>query len=838
MGRLIYTDTAGQEVSVPFGPENPMVTIGRATDCTIQCNRKSVSRRHAQFTYSPTGYEVIDLNSSNGTYLIINENRQPVKPRATLTHNDEIWCGDFILYFYDEVQELADADSDPTYHSVDLPDFARNGQPPQNQGVYGNPQPNPYQQPYQQNPYAQPYQQHTPTPNPSVGFGNPQQQPEPQQLDPFGAQPIEVEPYNPHQMDPFGAQPAAPTEQPAVDPYNPLEVEPYQSDPFQADPYQVDPYKADPYQVDPFGAQPYQPNNDHGISVEPYNPISDPILDQATTHDPYGAQPYEPIEVEPYQPQISAEPFDPISDASNTSVDAKLDELIPVSWNPNDTSQDVSFHQMQPPTQDHLHTAAQPSPDPMAEQLLVEKQMLEEVVAQQSRELDELKKQLRIKTKELETARHTSNTSSQATINSGHEQLQAELESAREEQRLLEEKLHAALQNAARGQEHFEALQTLQQQHTAIDIQLQEARVQIDALEQQARQVPGLTTQLDQLRADLSLRDEDNTRLRQQLQEQQRTLDDNQRALQSAQDGSSQAESLRRELERNKRLLDEFERRNRSLQQELDESEAELKTLRVQVEDLDEDASTYKSLATSREAQVEELTAKSAVLAEELATLRASHESNMGEANTTAQALAALQQSYDEQLAEHQALKQNHESVQAQLEQALEAIENNAPTMRVLNQEVEGLKQRVRMEKDRAKTAIKEKERLEQALQDVSAQVQEAQHNQEAAQQAQAVQTQQAEQIQHLQQTIEDLQAKLDEQANIEVPVPEPVDLSWLNDAANYAEKLNRIVDAIERVDTSGLGPVDRVRLRSALKDTTPAQTLEALLAIIDTHRQ
>ncbi|RAL21251.1 hypothetical protein DL240_14085 [Lujinxingia litoralis] len=89
-------------MSVELGPQAPVVSIGRATDCTIRSNRKSVSRRHAEFRYSGGRYEIVDLNSSNGTYLMINEERTPVSPSEVLQDLDEVWCGDFILRFYEE----------------------------------------------------------------------------------------------------------------------------------------------------------------------------------------------------------------------------------------------------------------------------------------------------------------------------------------------------------------------------------------------------------------------------------------------------------------------------------------------------------------------------------------------------------------------------------------------------------------------------------------------------------------------------------------------------------------------------------------------------------------
>ncbi|MEM1347400.1 MAG: FHA domain-containing protein, partial [Myxococcota bacterium] len=100
MGRLIYKDNKGLEHIVPIGPTTPVVSIGRATDCTIRSDRRLVSKRHAEFRYTLSGQvEIVDLHSSNGTYLVTQDKRQVVSPRATVSDRDEVWCGDFIVLF-------------------------------------------------------------------------------------------------------------------------------------------------------------------------------------------------------------------------------------------------------------------------------------------------------------------------------------------------------------------------------------------------------------------------------------------------------------------------------------------------------------------------------------------------------------------------------------------------------------------------------------------------------------------------------------------------------------------------------------------------------------------
>jgi diguanylate cyclase (GGDEF)-like protein len=45
------------------------VTIGRGADCTIQVDRDSVSRKHAKVIRSGSGWQVVDLGSTNGSYV-------------------------------------------------------------------------------------------------------------------------------------------------------------------------------------------------------------------------------------------------------------------------------------------------------------------------------------------------------------------------------------------------------------------------------------------------------------------------------------------------------------------------------------------------------------------------------------------------------------------------------------------------------------------------------------------------------------------------------------------------------------------------------------------------
>lgn len=103
MARLIYESPSGREEEIIIDEKHPVVTVGRSTDSDICANRKSVSRQHAEFRYlGSDGFELVDLNSSNGTYIVIQGERQKIEGREYLTDGDEIWCGDYIIHFFED----------------------------------------------------------------------------------------------------------------------------------------------------------------------------------------------------------------------------------------------------------------------------------------------------------------------------------------------------------------------------------------------------------------------------------------------------------------------------------------------------------------------------------------------------------------------------------------------------------------------------------------------------------------------------------------------------------------------------------------------------------------
>lgn len=71
-----------------------VVTAGRHPDSDIFLDDVSVSRRHAEFRRTASGFEVVDVGSLNGTYV----NRETIDS-SELSGGDEIQVGKFRLVY-------------------------------------------------------------------------------------------------------------------------------------------------------------------------------------------------------------------------------------------------------------------------------------------------------------------------------------------------------------------------------------------------------------------------------------------------------------------------------------------------------------------------------------------------------------------------------------------------------------------------------------------------------------------------------------------------------------------------------------------------------------------
>lgn len=89
--KLVYKDPeSGQEVGVEISEQMPEITIGRNPGNVVRVNNPSISRQHAKVVYDNGQCTLIDLDSSNGSYINGNRIRTQV-----LVDGDRIRVGEF-----------------------------------------------------------------------------------------------------------------------------------------------------------------------------------------------------------------------------------------------------------------------------------------------------------------------------------------------------------------------------------------------------------------------------------------------------------------------------------------------------------------------------------------------------------------------------------------------------------------------------------------------------------------------------------------------------------------------------------------------------------------------
>jgi pSer/pThr/pTyr-binding forkhead associated (FHA) protein len=84
----------GPESGAKFVLDNELTHVGRHPDSEIFLDDITVSRRHAEFVRSASGYVVRDVGSLNGTYV----NRERID-EVPLSSGDEVQIGKFKLVF-------------------------------------------------------------------------------------------------------------------------------------------------------------------------------------------------------------------------------------------------------------------------------------------------------------------------------------------------------------------------------------------------------------------------------------------------------------------------------------------------------------------------------------------------------------------------------------------------------------------------------------------------------------------------------------------------------------------------------------------------------------------
>jgi pSer/pThr/pTyr-binding forkhead associated (FHA) protein len=115
--------TAAQTRDIPITQTEFL--IGRAADCDLRLRVSAISRHHCIIRVGPEEVTLVDLGSSNGTFL----NGQRVRSQAGLKSGDELQVGEcrFLVDLGDRGQvEVEAADSaDPLAATIKLRDLVK-----------------------------------------------------------------------------------------------------------------------------------------------------------------------------------------------------------------------------------------------------------------------------------------------------------------------------------------------------------------------------------------------------------------------------------------------------------------------------------------------------------------------------------------------------------------------------------------------------------------------------------------------------------------------------------------------------------------------------------------
>ncbi len=832
-------DNSNREVVVPFGPEQPVVTIGRATDCVIRSNRRSVSRHHAEFRYHQGQYEVVDLGSANGTYLIINENRQRIEGSLTLNHSDEVWCGDFILYFeedevdyYEPLPYDGEADSDPTYgdHSpipaVRYDDSGGYQNPPMyDQG---------YDQGYEQQPAYDQQQVYEPPPQ-NWNASNPGAAPFPT------SPPPPPEPSQFTSSGSFGAKPYAPE---PVDYYEPQDNPGqalYPTTPAPASPPPQPEYYQEPAPVYQEPSAPQEPawQQDHGDThneAVPRPPMHDMHGHAAPVASGPSAEEMRALQQEVQELKLALDQ----SKQQQGELEQQLDHA---------RSQDQSAALAAEVSQLKSALAAAQQSANADEALKAQIADMQKQIVERDERIEGYRR--RITQAEEEATRASRLRDDLRDREKDIEQLHQELDRQREEARLARDEARKSRESAERARASLQTAERAAQEGMDLKKELDRHKRLLDEIERRNRDLTAEFNELETLSKELeqmlqektseanSLRtlannhekrlgelSTDSSKFNQELKKTRQALDE---AMHKAErfevlsnqltqeldalkvNSSREIEDLGQRLDVSSRdsavaiakltnQRDELVAQRDGLQDKLDAVEPEMKALRSEIEGLKQRLRMEKKRSRQDNSKAEqlasvqdELTAVQSELANaqgELASTQSELTSARGDVENARGEVEKTQLQLDEALHQNQTLSEQIQQLQLKLEASMEQ-QSSMPVIDIA--EVDQLRQHNQSLRDRLN-------RMEQHLDDVSSQA-----------------------------TI-DVPALREESQAI---VSGKKQAANVQEALQMLDALDRVVDAIARTDLGPLGTVDRIRLQSALRDTNPRQTLENVKTIL-----
>src|SRR3954469_3814434 len=103
MFAIVVNEKGGEQKRLEF--DKPEVTIGRVQGNDIILPKGNVSKRHSRIVLKDGKFIIVDLKSTNGTYV----NGRKITSPLVVKGSDKIYIGDFIL----SIEEMAAAGISP-----------------------------------------------------------------------------------------------------------------------------------------------------------------------------------------------------------------------------------------------------------------------------------------------------------------------------------------------------------------------------------------------------------------------------------------------------------------------------------------------------------------------------------------------------------------------------------------------------------------------------------------------------------------------------------------------------------------------------------------------------
>src|SRR6267142_7259985 len=108
MFTILIQEKGGEQRRMVFN--KPEVTIGRVQGNDIVLPKGNVSKRHARIVLKDGKFIIVDLKSTNGTYV----NGRKITSPLVVKDSDKIYIGDFIVGVDEAASNEGDSASEPT----------------------------------------------------------------------------------------------------------------------------------------------------------------------------------------------------------------------------------------------------------------------------------------------------------------------------------------------------------------------------------------------------------------------------------------------------------------------------------------------------------------------------------------------------------------------------------------------------------------------------------------------------------------------------------------------------------------------------------------------------